>query len=175
MRTANRPRSRSTPATSTALAQVLKQEHERHAARLAEIRRMSTKLPGLDDVLVVLSDQGVHIDMEELQPCRRLDDRTEVMTLRCGLYGDSYSTTIARTLVALGFKVVWASQDDAAIRYRGEAIFRRGSTLAHVFVTPEWLAEACESGHVTAATAGEHPANDVGRPMSTAAAMRAEA
>lgn len=173
MRTATR--TRSNPATSTALAQVLKHEHERHAARLAEIRRISTKLPGLDDVLTALSGQGIHIDMEDLRPCRRLDERTEVMTLRAGLYGDSYSTAIARTLLALGFKVAWASQDELAARYRAEAIFRRGGTLVHVFVTPEWLTEAVELGQLTAATAGDHPANDVGQPMSAAAAMRAEA
>lgn len=173
MRTATRPRS--TPATSTALAQVLAHEHERHAARLAEIRRISTKLPVLDELLDALAAQRVHVDLADLRPYRRVLDVPETVALRTGLFGDGHGATVAATLLRLGFKVVWAKQGEAVGRYDSEAIFKRGHAHVHAYVPPEWLAEACEQGHVTAATEGHHPANDVGQPMSTAAAMRAEA
>ncbi|KTT26532.1 hypothetical protein [Pseudacidovorax intermedius] len=170
MRTATRSRSTTSPSTSKALALVLKQEHERHAARLADIRRISTKLPVLDELMAALAAQKVHVALEELRPYRRVLDLPETVTLRTGLFGDGHDATVAATLLRLGFKVVWTKQGAALGRFQCEAIFKRGHAHVHAYVPAEWLAEACEQGLVTAATEGHHPANDVGRPLAAAAA-----
>ncbi len=158
------------------LERVLLQEHERHAYRLADVRRVADKLAALEPIVRAAQAEGAYIDFERV--------RHSYLSHRVGTYGrrinavvlttsDTLSiwrnpktlNAIAKALLNDGWRVVRADAEGSEIS-PDRLIFMHGQRAVETACTRQWIVDAIEAGHITAATAGRHPATDTGKALN---------
>jgi len=161
------------------LERMLLQEHQRHAYRLADIRRVADKLAALAPVIRAAQADGASIDIERV--------REGFASHRCGSGGrrvnavvlasqDTLSTwrnpkainAVAKALIKDGWRVVRADAEGSELSL-DRVIFMHGSRAVQTSCTRQWTVEAIEAGHINAATDGRHPAADTGKPLNASA------
>lgn len=162
------------------LDRVLIQEHQRHADRLAGIRRVADKLGELDPIVQVAQADGAVIDVEGVYMsfCTYRAMRTAagrgvpavMLATRDGLFSESRKpreqNAVANALLAAGWKVVEAIADGSEIS-RDRIAFMRGRRAVETTCMRQWVYDAIEAGHITADTPGRHPATDTGKSFTT--------
>ena len=160
------------------LDRVLLREHQRHANRLADIRRVADKLAALDPIVKAAQAEDAYIDIDDV--------RATYMSHRVGVSGrrvnavllcptDTISSwrnaksqnAIANALLAAGWRVVDVQADGSEIT-RDRVVFMRGQRAVETSCMRQWVIDAIEAGHITAATQGRHPATDTGTPLNAA-------
>ena len=158
------------------LDRVLLQEHERHAARLADIRRVADKLAALDSIVRTARADGAYLDVADVRlgyASHRLGGygrRVNAVVLKAG---DTFSSwrdpktqnAVANALLAAGWRVVDVHAEGSEIS-RDRVIFMHGQRAVETSCMRQWVIDAIEAGHITAATQGRHPATDTGTPLN---------
>ena len=161
------------------LDRVLLQEHERHACRLADIRRVADKLAALDPIVRAARADGACLDVTDVRlsyASHRLGGhgrRVNAVVLKAG---DTFSSwrdpkrqnAVANALLAAGWRVVDVHADGSEIS-RDRVIFMYGQRAVETSCLRQWVIDAIEAGHITAATQGRHPATDTGKPLNASA------
>ncbi|WP_447779396.1 hypothetical protein [Variovorax boronicumulans] len=160
------------------LDRVLLQEHERHAGRLADIRRVAEKLAALDSIVQAAKADGAYIEIAYVRlsysgysatPDGR---RVNAVVLRTS---DSISSwrkpkaqnAVANALLAAGWRVVNVYAEGSEISL-DTVVFMHGHRAVETSCMRQWVIDAIEAGHITAATQGRHPATDTGTPLNAA-------
>lgn len=170
------------------LDRVLLQEHQRHADKLAEIRRVADKLAGLEAFVQAAQAEGAVIDVERVRMgfCKYSQKRdtwergVEAVVLRANDPAISEwrkpkeQNAVANALLADGWRVVEARADGSEISLDRVA-FMKGRRAVETTVMRQWIYDAIEAGHITADTQGKHPASDTGTPMKKPSASEADA
>ncbi|WP_422086364.1 hypothetical protein [Variovorax sp.] len=166
------------------LDRVLLQEHQRHAARLAEVRCVADKLAALESVVVAAQAAGAYIDIEGVRESY-LSYRLPGGRRVCGVVlrpCDTLSSwrdakaqnAVANALLAEGWRVQAAEAHGSEVS-RDRLVFTRGMRTVETTCLRQWVVDAIEAGHITAATAGRHPATDTGTPLNDGRAEAARA
>ncbi|MCR8956296.1 hypothetical protein M0765_000690 [Variovorax sp. S2] len=162
------------------LDRVLLQEHERHACRLADIRRVADKLAALDAIVRTAQADGAYIDITAVRlsyASHRISGngrRVNAVVLQAA---DTFSSwrdpksqnAVANALLAAGWRVVDAEATGSEIS-RDRVIFMHGQRAVETSCMRQWVIDAIEAGHITAATQGRHPATDTGTPLNAGTA-----
>lgn len=168
------------------LDRVLLQEHERHAYRLAEIRRVADKLADLDPIVRAAKADGAEIDINALgMGCGRYgapNDYTSgvrpvVLKTHDGFISfrdPVVQNAIANALRRAGWRVVYVYAEGSTLS-RDRVVFMRGRRAVETTCLREWVCEAIEAGHIAATTDGKHPARDTGTPLNAGLAGGAHA
>ena len=162
------------------LDRMLLQEHQRHASRLASIRAVADKLAALDDIVRAAAADGAYIAFEAVgisisryTAARNDYDRgvhAVVLYAQDSLLSDwrrpQAQNAVANALLAAGWKIVHAIAEGSAIS-RDRVVFMHGRRAVETTCMRQWVLDAIEAGHITAATQGRHPAADTGTPLTT--------
>lgn len=165
------------------LERALMQEHTRHAARLAELRAVAERLQPLEPLVRAARERGALIDLEcvRLSPMRyRSNDLArgvEAVVLRpedsLSMWRDPREqNALAGVLLEAGWRIVFAYADGSTVS-RDRLVFMRGRQVVETTCMREWVLDAIALGHITAETAGRHPAIDTGVPLRDPAAQGA--
>ncbi len=167
------------------LDRVLLEEHQRHAARLADIRRVADKLAALDPIVQAAQAEGAYIDIQYVRQSyashRYSAEGRSVHAVQLAP-SDTFSdwrtpktqNAVAAALLAAGWRVVHVDADGSQI-VRDRIVFMHGHRAVETTCMRQWVLDAIEAGHITAATAGRHPATDTGTPLSRGTATTAPA
>lgn len=166
------------------LARIVREEHERHAARMAELRALTPKLERLDDVIRDIQLRGGHIDLADV--------RLSLTKYRSGESGrgveavvirphDTLSdwrnprdqNVVAEALRAARWRIVYVYAHGSTVS-RDRVVFMHGSRAVETSCMRGWVLDAIEAGLITAATSGNHPAVDTGAPLRTSDAVEAQ-
>ncbi len=157
------------------LDRVLLEEHQRHAARLASVRCVADKLTALEGIVVAAQAAGATIDIEAvresylsyrlpggrrvcgvvLKPCDTLSSWRDART----------QNAVADALLAAGWRVQAAEAHGSEVS-RDRVVFTHGMRTVETTCLRQWVIDAIEAGHITAATQGRHPATDTGTPLN---------
>lgn len=169
------------------LDRVLLQEHSRHAQRLAEIRRVADKLADLDPIVRAAKADGADIDVNALttgygrygaaEEYSRNGVQPVVLKTHDGFISyrnPAVQNAVANALLRAGWRIVHVRAEGSPIT-RDQVVFMRGRRAVETTCLREWVAEAIEAGHITAATHGKHPAQDTGTPLNAGLAGDARA
>lgn len=157
---------------------VLLQEHQRHADRLAEIRRVADKLAALDPIVQAAQADGAHIEIGSVSQAIGRFGNARVHAVRLS-DGDGFFSSraprvrnaVANALLAAGWRVVYASSDGALISSaRARLVFMKGHRAVETYCLHQWVLNAIEAGHITEATEGKHPAKNEPVPLNSTAA-----
>jgi hypothetical protein len=162
------------------LDRVLLQEHQRHAARLADLRCVADKLSALDAIVRAAQADGAYIDIGDVRQSymsHRISGhgrRVNAVVLRPA---DTLScwrepktqNAVANALLAAGWRVVNVEAAGSEIS-RDVLIFMHGMRAVETTCMRQWVIDAIEAGHITAATEGRHPATDTGKPLNAGSA-----
>jgi hypothetical protein len=162
------------------LDRVLLQEHERHACRLADIRRVADKLAALDPIVRAARADGAYLDITDVRlsyASHRLSGNGRRVNAVVLKPGDTFSSwrdpksqnAVANALLAAGWRVVDVEATGSEIS-RDRVIFMHGQRAVETSCMRAWVVDAIEAGHITAATQGRHPATDTGTPLNAGAA-----
>ncbi|WP_454907624.1 hypothetical protein [Variovorax gossypii] len=166
------------------LDRVLLEEHQRHAARLASVRCVAEKLAALDGIVVAAQAAGAYIDIEAVRESY-LSYRLPGGRRVCGVvlrpcdtlssWRDARSqNAVADALLAEGWRVQAAEAHGSELS-RDRLVFTRGMRTVETTCLRQWVIDTIESGHITAATSGRHPATDTGTPLNAGNAGAARA
>jgi len=158
------------------LDRVLLQEHERHAARLADIRRVADKLASLDAIVRAAQADGAYIDVSSVRhsyASYRVNGSGRRVNAVLLMPGDTISSwrapktqnAVANALLAAGWRVVNAQASGSEIS-RDRIVFMHGQRAVETTCMRTWVIDAIEAGHITAETSGQHPATDTGTPLN---------
>jgi hypothetical protein len=167
------------------LDRVLLQEHDRHASRLADIRRVADKLAALDPIVRAAQAEGAYIDVTDVRlgyASHRISDygrRVNAVVLKPADTLSSWrnhkpQNAVANALLAAGWRVVRVDAEGAEI-FRDSLVFMHGQRAVETSCMRQWVIDAIEAGHITAATSGRHPATDTGTPLNAGNAGAARA
>lgn len=160
------------------LDRVLQQEHQRHADRLADIRRVADKLAALNAIVRAAQADGAYIDITDVRQSyrrQRISGRyVNAVMLRpqdtLSSWRDPKSqNAVANALLAAGWRVVHVDAEWTQI-CRDSVTFMRGQRAVETSCLRGWVIDAIEAGHITATTQGRHPAADTGTPLSVSGA-----
>lgn len=156
------------------LDRVLLQEHQRHADRLAIIRRVAEKLTALDGIVRAAQTDGAYIDISDVRESYTSERiggrRVFAVVLKAS---DTFSSwrdpksqnAVANALLAAGWRVVSVDAEGSQIS-RDTVTFMHGQRAVETACMRGWVIDAIEAGHITAATPGKHPATDTGAPLN---------
>lgn len=167
------------------LDRVLLQEHDRHASRLADIRRVADKLASLDPIVRAAQADGAYIDITAVRhgyASHRISDFGRRVNAVVLTPSDTFSSwrnpksqnAVANALLAAGWRVVRADAEGSEIS-RDRLVFMHGHRAVETTCLRQWVVDAIEAGHITAATSGRHPATDTGTPLNAGNAGAASA
>lgn len=158
------------------LDRVLLQEHDRHANRLADIRRVADKLGALDGIVRAAQAEGAYIDIDYVRQsyfnyrASQFGRRVNAVVLRPS---DTFSSwrnpkainAVANALQAAGWRVVHVDADGSQLSL-DRVTFMHGHRAVETTCMRQWVIDAIEAGHITAETQGRHPATDTGKPLN---------
>jgi len=158
------------------LDRVMLQEHDRHAGRLADIRRVADKLASLDPIVRAAQADGAYIDITAVRQgyaSHRISDFGRRVNAVVLTPSDTFSSwrnhksqnAVANALLAAGWRVVRADAEGSEIS-RDRLVFMHGHRAVETTCLRQWVVDAIEAGHITAATSGRHPATDTGTPLN---------
>jgi hypothetical protein len=162
------------------LDRVLLQEHQRHAARLADLRCVADKLSALDAIVRAAQADGAYIDIADVRQSymnhrisghgRRVNAVVlrPADTLSCWREPKTQNAA-ANALLTAGWRVVNVEAAGSDIS-RDVLIFMHGMRAVETTCMRQWVIDAIEAGHITAATEGRHPATDTGKPLNAGSA-----
>jgi hypothetical protein len=167
------------------LDRVLLQEHQRHADRLADIRRVTDKLAALDSIVRTAQADGAYIEIAYVRQSNwsysatQFGRRVNAVVIRTADTISSWrkpktQNAIANALLAAGWRVVKVHAEGSDISL-DSVIFMHGHRAVETTCMRQWVIDAIEAGHITAATQGRHPATDTGTPLNAANAGAARA
>lgn len=168
------------------LDRVLLQEHERHAYRLAEIRRVADKLADLDPIVRAARAEGAEIDITALAmgygrygAPKEYSGGVHPVVLKTHDGFISYRNPVVQNAVAnalrrAGWRIVHVDAEGTVLS-RDRVVFMRGRRAVETTCLREWVIEGIEAGFITAETQGRHPAKDTGTPLNAGLAGDAHA
>lgn len=168
------------------LDRVLQREHRRHADRLADVRRVADKLTSLQPIVQAAEAAGAHIDVAHVELTCTSYSATEdgrrvnavvlrtVDPLISAWRQPSVINAVANALMAAGWRIVNVYSEDST-NSLDRVVFMHGHRAVETTCMRQWVLDAIEAGHITAATAGRHPATDTGTPLSSGTAPAAPA
>ena len=168
------------------LDRVLQCEHQRHADRLADVRRVADKLAALQPIVQAAEAAGAHIDVAHVElTCTgysATEDgrRVNAVVLRtvdpliAAWRQSAAINAVADALMAAGWRIVNVYSEDSTYSL-DRVVFMHGHRAVETTCMRQWVLDAIEAGHITATTAGRHPAKDTGTPLSSGTATAAPA
>lgn len=160
---------------------VLQCEHQRHADRLADVRRVADKLTALQPIVQAAEAAGAHIDVAHVELTCTSYSATEdgrrvnavvlrnVDPLLNEWRKPAAANAVANALMATGWRIVYVSSEGSNYSL-DRLVFMHGQRAVETTCMREWVLDAIEAGHITAATKGRHPATDTGMPLSSGTA-----
>ncbi|ROR23021.1 hypothetical protein EC845_1934 [Comamonas sp. BIGb0124] len=157
---------------------VLLQEHQRHADRLAEIRRVADKLAALDSIVQAAQADGAHIEIGSVSQAIGRFGNARINAVRLS-DGDGFFSSraprvknaVANALLSAGWRVIYASAHDSGGSWlRDTVVFMKGHRAVETHCLRQWLLDAIEAGHITETTEGKHPAKNEPVPLNSTAA-----
>jgi len=163
---------------------VLQCEHRRHADRLADVRRVADKLAALQPIVQAAEAAGAHIDVAHVElTCtsyRATEDgrRVNAVVLRTAdaLLSEwrkpSAINAVADALMAAGWRIVNVYSEGNTYSL-DRVVFMHGHRAVETTCMRQWVLDAIEAGHITAATQGRHPAMDTGKVFASASVAAA--
>ncbi|WP_295548625.1 hypothetical protein [uncultured Pseudacidovorax sp.] len=164
------------------LDRALLEEHARHAARLADLRAVAARLQPLEPIVRAAVAQGANIDLAaiRLSPRRYCSSESahrgvEALVIRphdtLSDWRNDTQNALADVMLLAGWRIVYVSAHGSTVM-RDVVVFMRGQQAVETSCLRTWTLAAIENGHITAATAGNHPAMDTGKPLTAAAASQ---
>lgn len=158
------------------LDRLLLQEHDRHANRLAEIRRIADKLGALEAIVRVAQAEGAYIAFEFVRSsyasysASQFGRRINAVCLRpedtlTSWRNPKTQNALANALLAAGWRVVHVHAEGLEL-FLDSITFMHRHRAVETTCMRQWVIDAIEAGHITAATQGRHPATDTGMPLN---------
>ena len=158
------------------LDRVLLQEHDRHASRLADIRRVADKLGALDDIVQAVQADGAYIEIDHVRQsffnyrASQFGRRVNAVVLQAADTISSWRNpkainAVANALQAASWRVVHVDGGSSDI-WLDRVTFMHGHRAVETTCMRQWVIDAIEAGHITADTQGRHPATDTGKPLN---------